>query len=392
MNDKSVNLSSGAIAFGSAFLMSLFLIFDMTTPLGAAAGVPYIAMILVSLWSSSSRLPLYLALAGSVLIIHGYFHSPDGGTTWKVIANLGLALFAIWVTALLIMRWKIIEQANATYRTQVENEKLQSTVRLKQAEEEAQQNRERLAHVDRVSAMGEMAAGIAHEINQPLTAIATYTEACQRMLKNGTLDEKDLSSVLGKIGSQAHRAGEIIRHLRSFVKKRDSHRDTTDCNELVREVVSLVRPEAKLHNIAVVLNLAPKLPAVNVDAIQIQQVILNLVNNGIDSMVEASLANPEIKANEILIKTRLLNNDAVEIGIRDQGIGMSDYVAQHIFDPFFTTKAKGMGMGLSISRSILKSHGGSIQVRPVAPRGSLFYVSLPTVVEKRVLQESVDEL
>lgn len=391
MNNKKISLGASAIALYCIFLMSLFLVFDLAVPLGISAGVPYIAVVLIALWSTSLRLAIYLAGICSVFIVLGYIYSPVGVGSWQVLTNRTLALFAIWVTAILVMRWKTAEQFNDRFQRQAERERDQYISKLRQAEEEAKQNRERLAHVDRVSAMGEMAAGIAHEINQPLTAIATYTEACQRMQKNGMLDEADLNSILGKIGAQAHRAGEIIRHLRSFVKKQESQRNSTDCNQLVRDVVSLTTPEAKLHNIAIQLDLAPDLPAVNVDVVQIQQVILNLVNNGIDSMVEAATADPQHEANVIEIKTRLLTRDAIEIAIKDQGMGMSDDVAHHIFDPFFTTKVKGMGMGLSISRSILKSHGGSIQVRPVAPRGSLFYISLPTAVEKRVFQEDVYE-
>lgn len=243
------------------------------------------------------------------------------------------------------------------------------------AEYEARQLRDRLAHVGRLSTLGEMAAGIAHEINQPLTAIASYAEACQRLIAAGTTDSKELMHAMKQAATQAHRAGEVIRRLRGFAKKRETQRQNVDVNELIKDVVELAKIDAPNPRSAIQLELAAGLPKINADPVQIQQVILNLIRNGADAV----LAVPERNQTLIVrtIRTSGPDPEHIRIEVTDNGTGVSEDVARQIFSPFFSTKPSGMGMGLSICRSIVASHGGKLSFENVPTGGATFYVTLP---------------
>lgn len=228
---------------------------------------------------------------------------------------------------------------------------------LRRKEKEVSEAREHLTHMARLSTMGEMAAGIAHEINQPLAAISTYAQGCQRMLANGLTDARELAEPLEKITTQAIRAGEVIRRLRSFIKKSASELELVDTNELVSEVVQLAEVDARKHGIPVHLQLAPDLPEVRVDPVQLQQVILNLIRNALEAMEETPRARARVD-----VRTALEDNGQVSIRVVDAGPGLGEDALKRVFDPFFTTKATGMGMGLSISHSIITAHGGTLTV------------------------------
>lgn len=230
-------------------------------------------------------------------------------------------------------------------------------IELRQKEKEVADAREHLAHMARLSTMGEMAAGIAHEINQPLAAISAYAQGCKRMLDSGMTDVADLSEPLEKIATQAIRAGEVIRRLRSFIKKSASELELMDANELVSEVVQLAEVDARKHGIPVHLHLAEHLPEVRVDPVQLQQVILNLIRNALEAMEET----PRTRA-RVDVYTALEESGQISIRVVDTGPGLSEDVLKRVFDPFFTTKSTGMGMGLSISHSIITAHGGQLFV------------------------------
>jgi len=246
---------------------------------------------------------------------------------------------------------------------------------LRKAEKNVSEAREHLAHMARLSTMGEMAAGIAHEINQPLAAISTYAQACKRMLQLPTITAMDFAEPLEKIGTQAMRAGEVIRRLRGFVKKNDSGAELLQCNQLVRDIVKLAEVDARKFDITVELNLQERLPAVRVDPVQIQQVILNLIRNGLESMADT----PRDLA-MITLTTELIPSGHIAIRVSDRGHGLSEESLQRIFHPFYTTKAAGMGMGLSISQTIIQSHGGSLSAYNNPSRGATFVVVLPAAV------------
>jgi two-component system, LuxR family, sensor kinase FixL len=239
-------------------------------------------------------------------------------------------------------------------------------------EDEARQLQERLTHFSRLSTMGEMAAGLAHEINQPLAAIATYAQACQRFMRSPDRDDADVLEALEQINAQALRAGEVIRRLRNFVKNREVKREPVDCNRLLEDLRTLAETDARLHSVRLRIDAQPALPTVYADPIQLQQVVLNLVRNAIDAMAEA----PETRR-EVLLSTRQLPEGEIEIIVADHGSGLAPGAAEHLFNPFFTTKSGGTGLGLAISRSIVRAHGGRLWHTPNEGTGARFHFTLP---------------
>jgi len=250
------------------------------------------------------------------------------------------------------------------------------------AREEARQNQERLAHVTRLTTIGEMAAGLAHEINQPLTAIATYAQASRRLIRSGGVDLQELLEVLDKISTQAHRAGEVIQRLRLFMKKRRGRDELVDLNQIVHEAVELARADARFRDVPLRVRLAPLLPRVVVDAVQIEQVILNLVRNAVDASLAAHTLEP------VEIATHLGDEGFVIVGISDRGGGLSEAQQGRLFEAFYTTKDSGLGMGLTISRSIISAFGGRLWCESGEGEGATFRFSLPVAVGEEV-SESV---
>jgi two-component system, LuxR family, sensor kinase FixL len=242
----------------------------------------------------------------------------------------------------------------------------------RRAEDEARVLQERLTHFSRLSTMGEMAAGLAHEINQPLSAIATYAQACQRLIRDPGHDPADVLSALEQINAQALRAGEVIRRLRNFVKNREVKREPVNCSRLLEDLRTLAETDARLHNIRLRLDCEEPLPTVQADPIQLQQVVLNLVRNAIDAMAEV----PEDRR-EVILATRMAADREVEITVTDQGTGLAAEATQHLFNPFFTTKAGGTGLGLAISRSIVRAHGGRLWHTSNDVCGVSFHFTLP---------------
>lgn len=244
----------------------------------------------------------------------------------------------------------------------------------KAAELEMREQRERLAHVTRLSTMGEMAAGIAHEVNQPLTAIATYSNASKRMIKADKPKLQELTELLDKISTQALRAGEVIRRLRSFVKKRSSEYEQVDLNTLVNESATLAEVDARHHKVALRITLADAPLLVLADTVQIQQVLLNLVRNAIEAAVAVTAA--EERRVEIVTSG---SDQSACVEVLDNGPGLDQEILANLFQPFQTTKETGMGMGLSISRTIVQAHAGVLKYRPGANQGSCFFFELPRI-------------
>jgi len=242
----------------------------------------------------------------------------------------------------------------------------------RRAEDDARVLQERLTHFSRLSTMGEMAAGLAHEINQPLSAIATYARACQRLIAQPDSDASDVVAALEQINAQALRAGEVIRRLRNFVKNREVKREPVDCARLLEDLSTLAETDARLHNIRLRLDCVESLPTVYADPIQLQQVVLNLVRNAIDAMADA----PEDRR-EVVLSTRLDADGEVEVTVADRGTGLAPEATEHLFNPFFTTKASGTGLGLAISRSIVRAHGGRLWHTPNDGCGVKFHFTLP---------------
>ena len=229
----------------------------------------------------------------------------------------------------------------------------------------------RLAHVGRFNLMGEMAAGIAHEINQPLSAIATYAQAVKRMLCAEKVDAAVLQDVCTKIDEQARRAGQVIENLRKFIRKQEIETRSLDINTIVAEVLNLIEADARAEGIPVDMRLGDDLPEVNGDPVQLQQVLLNLTRNAVDAM-RGGLH----KERGISITTDK-TADCVRVAVADHGHGVSRQLGDNIFHPFVTTKREGLGVGLAISRTIVQSYGGTLTYRDNPEGGSIFVVDLP---------------
>ncbi|WP_262967327.1 PAS domain-containing sensor histidine kinase [Methylobacter psychrophilus] len=243
----------------------------------------------------------------------------------------------------------------------------------KHQEQQEKEHLEELAHVTRVGLMGEMGSGIAHEVNQPLTAITNYTQACLRFIDAENPDLVQLGDILFKIHQQALKAGQIIHRMKNFVSPRKICRISIDINTLVEDAVGLSANAFKQSKIKLELDLEKNLPEVTIDDIQIEQVLLNLLRNSIDALKDM----PPTTSRKIRIQTSLKNINEIEVKVHDNGSGIDDAQKDKILNPFFTTKSTGMGMGLSISRSIIDAHGGILNFKSKSEKGTLFYFTLP---------------
>lgn len=243
----------------------------------------------------------------------------------------------------------------------------------RKAAEEARQHQIELAHVARLSTMGEMASGIAHELNQPLSAISNYTRGSIRMLQSDKEGMREqLIEVMERVASQAERAGEIIRQLRRFIRKEEPERKWVDLNRLIRELVAFLQPELHKAKVALQLQLLEGLPELWAHDIQLEQVLLNLTRNAMEAMQDVPA-----EQRRLLVRTSL-SEDKVELVVEDSGHGISEALREKIFEPFVTTKEQGMGLGLSISRGIIEAHGGKLLLDHASGRGTRLRIVLPT--------------
>ena len=242
----------------------------------------------------------------------------------------------------------------------------------KRAAELARQQEERLQATQRLIAMGEMASSLAHELNQPLAAIAGYNAGCLNMLTSGNANLADIEAALAKSTEQAQRAGRIIRRIYEFVRRAEPKSEPCDVAQLTDEVIALIEPDARRQGMRIQRRLAGSLPSVQGDRILLGQVILNLIRNGIEAM-----RNVE-PLRRILIVTAQREDDQVHLCIADHGPGIPEEVANRLFEPFFTTKSEGMGMGLNICRSVVEGHKGRLWIEPNPDGGSIVHVLLPT--------------
>ena len=241
-----------------------------------------------------------------------------------------------------------------------------------QSEQRLEELQAELIHVSRLSAMGEMASALAHELNQPLTAIINYSQTAHGLAESRLAEGSgDLVSLLEKTVQQASRAGQIIRRLRQFIAKGETDRALEDVNAVVEEASALALVGTRGKGIAVRRVLEKGLPPVLVDKIQIHQVITNLIRNGVDAL-------NDVKRREIVISTRRAGDDAIEIEVADTGPGLTPAVVDRLFQPFVTTKPGGLGIGLSICRSIVDGHGGRLWASDNPDGGMIFHVRLPT--------------
>lgn len=292
---------------------------------------------------------------------------------WIAAGVLVLAVFGLWLLRteqLVARRTRELSRANADLeREAAERRRAEASARERQAE---------LAHVHRLNTMGEMASGLAHELNQPLAAVVNYAKGAVRRLRQGAVDPGELLAVLEQAAAQAERAAAIVRRVRAFIRKEAPRQAALDCNKIVRETVSLMTADAERAGVRLVLDLAKPSPRVRADAVQIEQVIVNLVRNAIEAMTDST--SP---VRDVTVRTLTAAGHAVEIAVEDTGPGLPAGAPERLFTPFFTTKADGLGLGLSISQSIVEAHGGRLTATARPGGGTVFRFALPAAGEAR---------
>jgi PAS domain S-box-containing protein len=242
----------------------------------------------------------------------------------------------------------------------------------RRAEREAQEQRQLLTHLSRVAVLGELSGALAHELSQPLTAILSNAQAARRMLAREPVDLREIDEILEDIASADRRAGEVIRRLRAMFRREESNRQLLDLNDIAREVLDFTRSDLLTRHVQVMTRLTPDLPKVRGDSVQIQQVLLNLIVNGSEAMI-----NNERNDRALVIETAVVDRNTVGISVLDNGTGIRADILHQLFEPFVTTKRQGLGLGLTICRSIATAHGGQLWAGNNEDRGSAFRLLLP---------------
>jgi C4-dicarboxylate-specific signal transduction histidine kinase len=286
-----------------------------------------------------------------------------------------LAVLTSWMSAKRKQSQEALRHARDELETRVQDrtaELRQANETLRERGETLQKVQTELAHVTRVMTVGELTASIAHEVNQPLAAIVTNSNACLRWLGGAQPNLDEARKAVDRIIKDSYRASDVISRVRALVKKTPARNDLVDLNEVIVEVLALAQNQARRAGVVLKRELATDLPRVRGDRVQLQQVILNLVINGLEA-----IANNKNGERELSISSGIDDSKDMTIAVRDTGEGLDPANLERVFDAFFTTKADGMGMGLAISRTIIESHGGRLWATPNSPRGAIFQFTLP---------------
>jgi C4-dicarboxylate-specific signal transduction histidine kinase len=344
---------------------------------------------IIAATSLGGRGPGWVAVLLSTLSVLYYFIPPL--RSWNIKPR-DIPFFLTFVACQGIVNWLIAwrketEDALRHARDELELRVAERTIELKNANdalleqieeqrrtaEALQQTRSELARVVRITTIGELTASIAHEVNQPLAAIVANADACVAWLalEIPNLAEARDAAIRATLG--ATRAAEVISRIRSLIKKASTERAPVQLNEVVQEMVALAESQASRNHVAVEMHLMPDMPAVLGDRIQIQQVVLNLIMNGIEAMSAVTS-----RARKLTIQTQIVDGDQACVSIQDTGIGVSVEDIGRLFEPFFTTRSDGIGMGLPISRSIIEAHGGRLWAESKVDQSSVFQFTLPS--------------
>jgi C4-dicarboxylate-specific signal transduction histidine kinase len=369
--------------YGFAFLSttSAVIISGWLTPHIGFPGTLFIGVVMVSGWLGGVG-PGLLATTISTLSFHYTFlHSkfwmgqkpPEMPRLFMFfISNLLIALVsAAQRNAKESLRRTRDDLERTVHDLQITNEALHvESSERKQAEDALRQAQADLARANRVTSMGELAASLAHEVNQPIAAAVTNASTCLRWLSRDQPDLEEARAAASRIVQDGKRASEIVKRVRQLFKKDTLQREPVDLNEIIREMMILLRSETSQFAVLVRVELAADLPEVMGDRVQLQQVLMNLMTNSIDAMRDVD------GTRELTIQSQRGEDGQLLISVRDTGVGLPLQQADKIFNSFFTTKTQGTGMGLSISRSIVESHGGRLWAGANSPRGANFYFTL----------------
>jgi signal transduction histidine kinase len=346
-------IRSAALPLATAILAIAIFIVDTITPYEISAATFYVVVVLLSLRFCRTQGVITISAICVVLTVVSYVLTP-GGNFETGIVNTSISLLAIAATTYLAVK---SESARVT----------------------AEQAQAHLAHVARVTTLGEIAASIAHEINQPLTAIVTNASACTRWMYAQPPNLERAAASMDNIVDDANRASEIINRVRALATRTELKKTSLELNVVVHEVLALMQTRFRENRISVRTNLSNDLPMIFGDRIQLQQVVLNLLVNAIDAL--NAVPND---GREIHIISSKSNTCGATITIDDSGVGIDPASVNHLFDAFHSTKSDGMGIGLSICRSIIEAHSGQIWAAPNKPRGAAFCFTLPGDREKTV--------
>ncbi len=355
--------------YGTALLF-VFVAFVPTLLLQHFFAYPFLFLffgaVMASAWFGGTAAGLFSVLASTVLVdyffvppLYSFAINPTAESYF--LAFVACALLASWVSS----TKRKSEEALKEIRDQLELRVSERTATLMQTQSE-------LARLSRVMSMGELTVSIAHEISQPLTAVVTHGHACREWLSANPPNIEKARHTAERIIQDGTRAGAVVSRIRALFKKESPEKDWLDVNHVISDLVDFLHNEAARRHVAVELELDGHLPKVKADRIQIQQVLLNLVINGMDAMEQV-----EKPSRHLLIRSRRTNDEEILVQIEDCGMGLNPQNPEEIFQSFFTTKPHGIGMGLSISRSIIESHDGRLWATPRAEGGAIFQFTLP---------------
>ena len=339
------------LPFLTAALAIGIFIADTVTDLEIAVAVFYVAVVLISVSFCRTRGVVFISIGCIALTILSYFLSQTG-SSHSGLTNLLISLTAIGTTAYLALK-------------------------MVSAEVTAHEARAHLLHIARVTTLGELTASIAHEVNQPLTAVVTSGNACLRFLAAQPPNLEKASQAVERVVREGKRASDVIGRIRGLLKKSSAHGKKLNINELIQDVIALARGDIEHNNVTIRTELASDLPSVYGDGIQLQQVVLNLILNAVEAMRQVGEGG-----RQLLVSTTKENSNAVVVAIRDTGIGLPQEQFDNVFEAFYTTKQEGMGMGLTISRSIIEAHGGRLWASSNLPSGAVFQFTLPAAGER----------
>jgi C4-dicarboxylate-specific signal transduction histidine kinase len=352
----------------AAGLARAFLYFHLPLAFNAFA----LSAIAITFWYGGTKPGIVAAVLSA--LVRSYMFDPEINSISRVLYDLVFLVFALLMTGVTRARDDLeVRVAERTTELTRANEDLKLEIAERnRAEEALRQSQGDLARISRVTTMGELAASLAHEVNQPIAAAVTDANTCLRWLTREEPDLGEAREAASRMVRDVSRATEIISQIRSFFKKGALQREPVDVNEVIRGMIELLRSEAARYSIAMRTDLSENLPRIMGDRVQLQQVLMNLMINSIEAMKDMN--GPR----QLSIKTQSPEGAQLLVSVSDTGVGLPPQAADQIFNPFFTTKGDGTGMGLRISRSIVESHGGRLWAADNPPRGASFHLSLPS--------------
>ncbi len=367
------------LAGGMALAVVTFICFRFRLPLAAPLCLDLIVVILLSLWGNFLTSAAVSILA--VVSLDFYFTDPLF-SAWILnpIDAFAITLFLITAAVITTLVSRLRSRANQLAET---NAKLSDQI----AEVKHAQEQVHLARINRVMLMGEMTASIAHEVNQPLTGILANAGAALRYLARDVPELEEVRRILGLIVRDGRRAGDVVIRVRALAKKAPPQKQPLDVNDIILEVIALTNRELQAKSVGLQTRLSGDLPLVAADRVQLQQVILNLIVNAIEAMSETGN-----DSRQLAVSSGPSDSNHLFVEVRDSGPGLDPANLDRVFQSFYTTKPEGMGMGLSISRSIIEAHSGRLWVTPNEPRGAVFRFTLPTQGDGRLAGNAAREI